>query len=106
MAFPRWLIQRLRTDEALLIAVAREHVELKELQTRYAGLCPIHPERTPSFYIPKGKSFFHCFGCGAGGSVIDFVMYIQRMDYPDAVKYLARRAGFSFPPKKTGGSRQ
>ncbi|MCH8987131.1 hypothetical protein IIA94_03135 [Patescibacteria group bacterium] len=81
-------------------------MELKERPTKYMGLCPFHNERTSSFFITKGVCIFHCFGCGTGGSVIDFVMYIWEVDYPKAVKYLARRAGFSFPSKETGDSRQ
>ena len=61
------------------------------------GLCPFHGEKTPSFNINTENGYFHCFGCGVGGDVITFVMKIENLDYMEAVKFLAQRAGMSMP---------
>jgi DNA primase len=59
----------------------------------YFGLCPFHSEKTPSFSVSTDKQIYHCFGCGAGGGAVHFIMQMESLDYPDAVRFLARRAG-------------
>ena len=76
-----------------LYEVAAEKVQLKRAGREYLGLCPFHGERTPSFYVHPGKGLFHCYGCGAGGSVIDFYRDIHRIDDKTAIEELAARAG-------------
>lgn len=61
------------------------------------GLCPFHGEKTPSFNIYTESGSFYCFGCGAGGDVITFIMKIENLDYVEAVKFLAQRAGMEMP---------
>ncbi len=61
------------------------------------GLCPFHGEKTPSFSVNGERQIFHCFGCGKGGNVINFIMEIENLSFPDAVQFLARRAGMEVP---------
>jgi len=66
----------------------------KDLPGRnYVGLCPFHSEKTPSFTVNEEKQIFHCFGCGIGGNVFNFLMRYNNVSFPEAVKYLAERAG-------------
>ncbi len=83
-----------RTDIADVIS---SYVQLKKSGRNLVGLCPFHNEKTPSFNVSRENSFFHCFGCGAGGDVITFIMKIENLDYVDAVKLLAERAGMTLP---------
>ena len=61
------------------------------------GLCPFHGEKTPSFSVNADRQIYHCFGCGKGGNVINFIMEIENLSFPDAVQFLARRAGMEVP---------
>ncbi len=61
------------------------------------GLCPFHSEKTPSFSVSQSKQIYHCFGCGKGGSVINFIMEVENLSFPEAVEFLARRAGMTVP---------
>ncbi len=65
------------------------------------GLCPFHSEKTPSFSVSPDKQIYHCFGCGKGGSVINFIMEIENLSFPDAVAFLAKRAGMELPDDDT-----
>ena len=67
------------------------------------GLCPFHSEKTPSFSVSPDKQIYHCFGCGKGGSVIGFIMEIENLSFPDAVGFLARRAGMAMPEEDDHG---
>ena len=67
------------------------------------GLCPFHSEKTPSFSVSPDKQIYHCFGCGKGGSVISFIMEIENLSFPDAVAFLARRAGMPLPEQEDNG---
>ena len=69
------------------------YVTLKPNGSRFVGLCPFHSEKTPSFTVFTDTQSFYCFGCGAGGDVITFVMREESLEYPEAVKLLADRAG-------------
>ncbi|MDR2433202.1 MAG: DNA primase [Treponema sp.] len=75
------------------IAVAEEYVRLEKKGGRYWGLCPFHHEKTPSFTVDPEKKMYHCFGCGKGGGVIGFVMEMDKISYPEAIKVLARKLG-------------
>ena len=75
------------------------YVSLKRAGSNMVGLCPFHSERTPSFTVFTSDGSFHCFGCGAGGDVISFVMRAENLDYPSAVEFLAARAGISLPAR-------
>lgn len=77
--------------------VISSYVTLKRAGANYSGLCPFHSEKTPSFTVFPASSSFYCFGCGAGGDVITFVMKSENLDYPAAVEMLAARAGIPVP---------
>ncbi len=87
-------IDRLR-ETADIVAIVSEHVALRRLGTRFQGLCPFHDERTPSFTVVPDKRFYHCFGCQAHGSVIDFVMNVQKVDFVTACEHIAARSGIT-----------
>ena len=72
-------------------------MQLKKSGANYFGLCPFHNEKTGSFSVSPDKQIFHCFGCGAGGGVITFIMKAEGLTFPDAVRYLAERAGMQIP---------
>lgn len=77
--------------------VASTYMSLKRRGRNMVGLCPFHGEKTPSFNIYTENNSFYCFGCGAGGDVITFIMRIENLDYIEAVRFLAQRAGLSMP---------
>ncbi len=86
-------------DEVLsrsdIVDIASSYVTLKRNGTDFVALCPFHREKTPSFHISSDKQLFYCFGCGSGGNIIDFVMKIENLDFIDAIKFLAERAGIT-----------
>ena len=91
--------------------VIGSYVSLKRAGSNYQAPCPFHSERTPSFTVFTATKSFYCFGCGAGGDVITFIMRSENVDYVDAVKILADRAGISIPedtdvPRENGVSRK
>ena len=96
MPFPDSFLQelKLRND---ITEVASSYVNLKRHGRNMVGLCPFHGEKTPSFNIYTENRSFYCFGCGVGGDVITFIMKIENLDYVDAVKFLAQRAGMEMP---------
>lgn len=82
--------------------VVGEYVHLTQKGGNLWGLCPFHTEKTPSFSVSRDKQIYHCFGCGKGGGVISFVMEMEHLSFPDAVRHLAKRVGMEVP--ETGGS--
>ena len=80
-----------------IVDVVSSYVELKRKGANYFGLCPFHSEKTPSFSVAPDKQMYHCFGCKKGGGVFNFVMEIENLTFPEAVEFLARRAGMSLP---------
>ena len=76
-----------------LVELASAHVSLKKAGRHYKGLCPFHQEKTPSFHIDRERGLWHCFGCGEGGDIFDFVMRISSLSFTEAAETLARRAG-------------
>lgn len=96
MPFPDSFLQelKLRSD---ITEIASSYVNLKRHGRNMVGLCPFHGEKTPSFNIYTESGSFYCFGCGAGGDVISFIMKIENLDYVEAVKFLAQRAGMEMP---------
>ena len=82
----------MRTDIATLIG---SYISLKRAGTNLKGLCPFHSEKTPSFTVYPADNSFYCFGCGAGGDPITFIRKRENLDYPDAVEFLAQRAGIT-----------
>lgn len=96
MSIPQEFIQELksRTDIADIVS---GYVNLKKTGRSYMGLCPFHGEKTPSFSVSPEHGFFHCFGCGEGGDVITFIKKIENLDYVEAIRFLAQKAGLSVP---------
>ena len=88
----------LRTDIQTLIG---GYVSLKRASANLKGLCPFHSEKTPSFTVYPANNSFYCFGCGAGGDQISFIMRMEHLDYPDAVEFLAKRAGITIVDDNT-----
>ena len=88
-----------------IVDVVSGYVQLtKRSGSNLFGLCPFHSEKTPSFSVSPDKQIYHCFGCGKGGSVIGFIMEIENLSFPDAVGFLARRAGMAMPEADDNGA--
>ncbi|NIM70930.1 MAG: DNA primase [Xanthomonadales bacterium] len=87
-----------RTD---IVEVIERRVELKRAGAEFKACCPFHEEKTPSFTVSPRKQFYHCFGCGAHGSAIGFLMQFEGLEFPDAVEELARNAGLEVPRSKS-----
>ena len=105
MAFPDSFLQELshRND---IVDVVSSYVRLgKRTGGSIFGLCPFHSEKTPSFSVRPDKQMYHCFGCGKGGSVVNFIMDIENLGYADAVHFLAKRAGLSVPEDRPDPNR-
>jgi DNA primase len=84
-------------DNVDIVSVISRYVKLKKRGRNYVGLCPFHDEKTPSFVVSPEKQIFHCFGCGASGDVVKFIMRIEDIDFKTAVKELAKEAGIPAP---------
>jgi len=91
-------------DKNDILSVAQGYVELKRSGSSYMCRCPFHSEKSPSCSISPDKGLFHCFGCGVGGDVVTFIRLIENLDYMDAVRFLAQRAGMPMPEDKDDGS--
>ncbi|MEE1219058.1 MAG: CHC2 zinc finger domain-containing protein, partial [Ruminococcus sp.] len=96
MAFPDSFLQELKM-RCEIADVVSGYVNLKRVGSRLFGLCPFHGEKTPSFNVSPENGYFYCFGCGAGGDVITFIMKIENLDYAEAVRFLAQKAGMDMP---------
>jgi len=96
VTFPPGFLDELRSRVSLADLVGK-HVKLTRKGREYGGLCPFHNEKTPSFYVVEDKGFFHCFGCGAHGDAIGFVMRHQHLDFVEAIERLAGIAGIEVP---------
>lgn len=86
-------------ERAAILDVVSDYVGLKKSGVNYLGLCPFHTEKTPSFNVNPVKGIYHCFGCGVGGDVVSFVMRMEGLSFPEAVKFLARRVGVVIPER-------
>ncbi|MDD5497685.1 MAG: DNA primase [Atribacterota bacterium] len=80
-----------------IVELISEYVSLKPSGKGYKGLCPFHQEKTPSFMVDSGRQIFHCFGCGEGGNIFTFIMKMEKVKFPEAVKILADKAGIALP---------
>jgi DNA primase len=87
-----------------IVDVVQPRVPLKRAGREWTACCPFHDERTPSFYVSPAKQFYHCFGCGAHGSAVKFLMEYERLEFPDAVEELAQSVGLTVPHE--GGDRR
>ncbi len=91
-------LEEIRT-RADIVEVIAAHVRLKRAGRNFVGLCPFHNEKTPSFSVNPERGFFHCFGCGAGGTVFNFIMRTEGLNFPEAIESLARRYGVTLPER-------
>ncbi len=97
MAFPESFLTEL-SERNDIVDVVSGYVRLsKKSGSNLFGLCPFHSEKTPSFSVSPDKQIYHCFGCGKGGGVINFIMEIENLSFPEAVEFLAKRAGMPMP---------
>ncbi|MEO0107596.1 MAG: DNA primase [candidate division WOR-3 bacterium] len=96
----RTTIEQVR-QHADIVKIVGDYVSLKPSGKYYRGICPFHPDRSPSFYVSPDRQAYHCFGCGDGGSVIDFVMRAEKTDFPSAVRLVAQRTGIDVQYEKT-----
>ncbi len=96
MRFPQTFIDDLRR-QADIVRVISDYVSLKKKGTNWMACCPFHQEKSPSFSVSPSKDIYYCFGCGKGGSVFSFVMEIEGLSFPEAVKTVAEKAGVPLP---------
>ena len=96
MTIPPRFLDELRS-RITLSDVIRKHVRLTRAGREFKGCCPFHNEKTPSFYVNDDKQFYHCFGCGAHGSVIDYVMRHDNLSFPESVEAIAMTVGMQVP---------
>ena len=91
MKYSDEIIQRVK-DATDIVSVIGEYVPLKKSGTSYKGLCPFHSEKSPSFMVSPTRNGFHCFGCGKSGNVITFIMEMEKLPFPEALRLLADKA--------------
>jgi len=102
VSIPDHVIEEIR-DRTEIVEVIGEVVRLKKRGKNWVGLCPFHPEKTPSFTVTPDKQMYYCFGCQAGGNVFTFLMAHERIEFPDAVRTLGQRAGVEVPDREAAG---
>lgn len=102
-SIPDDVVDRVR-ESADIVEVIGEHLPLKPAGRNMKALCPFHPEKTPSFMVSPEKQIYHCFGCGAGGNVFNFLMQFESITFPEAVRSLAKRYGIPVPDLAPGRS--
>ncbi|MCA1634555.1 MAG: DNA primase [Acidobacteria bacterium] len=96
MRFPQTFIDDLRR-QADIVRVINDYVTLKKKGTNWMACCPFHQEKSPSFSVSPSKDIFYCFGCAKGGSVFNFVMEMERVSFPEAVRIVAEKSGVAMP---------
>lgn len=89
-----------------IVEVVSSRIQLKKAGKNYTACCPFHKEKTPSFSVSPDKQFYYCFGCGAGGNALGFVMDHDNLEFPQAVEELAKRAGMEVPREENGPGRK
>lgn len=96
------LIEEVRSANDI-VNVISDYVRLQKKGSTHVGLCPFHNEKTPSFSVSRNKQIYHCFGCGAGGNVITFLMQYENYTFQEALQTLAQRAGITLPKQEMSG---
>lgn len=89
-----------------IIQVIGEYVPLNQRGSDFSGCCPFHNEKTPSFHVSADRKLFHCFGCGVGGTVINFIMEMEKLTFPGAIEFLAKKAGVQLHYSDSGKENQ
>lgn len=105
MKIPEEKIEEVR-NAVDIVEVIGQHVKLRKRGKSYTGLCPFHTEKTPSFTVAADKQVFHCFGCGAGGTVFNFLMELEKISFLEAFQSLARRAGIVIEDERSNDGSQ
>jgi len=95
-SIPEALIHEIR-ERIDIVDIVSSYLPLKRSGANHQGLCPFHSEKTPSFNVNSSRQIFHCFGCGEGGNVYSFLMKIEGLSFPDAVRRLAEKVGLTVP---------
>lgn len=103
MAIPEQFLDEL-SSRLNIVDVVSAYVPLTRKGGNYWGLCPFHREKTPSFSVSESKQIFHCFGCGKGGGAVRFVMEVENLPFPEAVRKLAAQAGMEVPEDNSNGA--
>uniref|UniRef100_A0A7C4G9X8 DNA primase n=1 Tax=candidate division WOR-3 bacterium TaxID=2052148 RepID=A0A7C4G9X8_UNCW3 len=99
------VLDRIR-EQTDIVELISNYVPLRRVGRNYRGLCPFHAERSPSFYVSQERQSYHCFGCGAGGTAISFVMAQEKLEFPEAVRFLAAKLGIQVDVEKSVGRNQ
>ena len=99
MFYPEEVVEEVRSRNDI-VDVVSSYVKLQRKGSSYFGLCPFHNEKSPSFSVSPGKQMYYCFGCGAGGNVLTFIMEYENFSFPEALKFLADRAGVKLPEQE------
>ena len=99
MFYAENLIEEIRMKNDI-VDVISSYVKLQKKGSSYFGLCPFHNEKSPSFSVSPSKQMYYCFGCGAGGNVLTFIMEYENYSFPEALKYLADRVGVELPQQE------
>ncbi len=105
MGFDNHFVDDLRSSCSIVDLVGR-YVPIKKKGKDYGALCPFHNEKTPSFWVSESKQIFKCFGCGAGGDIFGFVMQIENLNFPEAIRFIAELNGVPLPAQTKAGSEQ
>src|SRR3989344_4288041 len=82
-----------------IVDLISEYINLKQSGTNWKALCPFHNEKTPSFMASRDKQIWHCFGCNEGGDIFSFVQKMEGLEFPEALKLLAQKAGVKLQPQ-------
>jgi len=93
---PREVIDEIRSRSDIVELIS-EYVTLKRMRKNYVAICPFHQEKIPSFTVSPEKQIFYCFGCGAGGNAISFLMKMEGLSFPEAIRLMARKMGIALP---------
>ena len=99
MFYSEEIIEEVRSRNPI-VDVIGSYVHLTKKGGNYFGLCPFHNEKSPSFSVSPSRQMYHCFGCGAGGNVLTFVMDYENYSFPEAMEMLAKRAGIELPKQE------
>ena len=98
------IIQEVR-DRVDIVELIGRHLTLKKSGRNHVGLCPFHGEKTPSFNVNSDRQSYYCFGCNEGGNAFTFLMHVENLTFPEAVRTLARECGIEVPESGGGGRR-
>jgi DNA primase len=102
---PQHIVEQVQSSSDI-VDVVSSYIPLKRAGRSFKACCPFHNEKTPSFFVSPEKQIWHCFGCGAGGSVFNFIALYERVTFPEAVRLLAKKAGIAVPDTRGAEGRE